>query len=355
MRSSIIYRYIFRELVLTFLLSIAFLNSILTINSLFSLSKKFLDFGVSLIDLSMLVILLQPQLMLFTIPIALLLSILITYGRLNVDNELIILRANGMSLIRIARPVFTLGVICFIFGLFISLYLGPFSASNLRKGITEIISTRLPMAIKEGVFNTTFRDIVIMPHGKTSSNTFDGIFIYDGRNKKEPAFIWASHATIASQGGIGSIYINLKNGTLYVTGEDSITEMRFNRYMLYLNLDLPEPAKSINELSFRELLQQFRESRALSVNLEFHRRLSLPVVSLIIMFLGPPLFPIAGKTGRLGGLSIGLFTCTIYYLLSIYFNNLVRAGKLNQFIGGWGPTVLLGICALLAFYRMSKR
>lgn len=354
MKISIIYKYIFKELVLTLLLGIAFLNSILTINNLFSLSKKFLDFGVSFFDLFMLVILLQPQLMLFTIPIALLLSILITYGRLNMDNELIILRTTGMSLISIARPVFTVGVICFIFGLFISLYIGPLSVSKLKKGITDIVSTRLPMTIKEGVFNTAFKDIVIMPQGKTPSNALNSLFIYDGR-KKEPVVIWAKEAEIVPQEGPGSLNINLKKGTLYVTRENSITEIFFDKYSLHLRLQLPEATKGIRELSLKELLLNVRKSKDLSTRLEIHKRLSLPVVSLLLMLLGPPLFPVAGKTGRLGGLSIGLSVCTIYYLLTIYFDNLARAGRLNHFIGGWGPTALLGICAIVAFYRMSKR
>ncbi len=354
MKISIIYKYILKELVLTLLLGIAFLNSILTINNLFNLSKKFLDFGVSFFDFFTLVILLQPQLMLFTMPIALLLSILITYGRLNMDNELIILRNTGMSLISIARPVFTVGVFCFIFGLSISLYIGPLSVSKLKTGIADIISTRLPMTIKEGVFNTAFKDIVIMPQGKTPSNAFSSLFVYDGR-KKEPVVIWAKEAEIVPQKVPGSLNINLKKGTLYITRENSLTEIFFDKYSLHLRLQLPEATRGIRELYLKELLLNVRKSKDLSTKLEIHKRLSLPVVSLLLMLLGPPLFPIAGKTGRLGGLSIGLSVCTIYYLLTIYFDNLVRAGKLNHFIGGWGPTALLGICAVIAFYRMSKR
>ena len=113
-------------------------------NNLFSLSKKFLGVGISFIDFFTLAVLLQPQLMMLTTPIALLLSILITYGRLSIDNELVILKASGMSIIRIARPVFTMGILCFVIGLIISTYLGPLSVSHIRNKVNEIISTRLP-------------------------------------------------------------------------------------------------------------------------------------------------------------------------------------------------------------------
>ncbi|MEW6067947.1 MAG: LptF/LptG family permease [Nitrospirota bacterium] len=352
MKTPTIYKYILRELSLNFLLSIAFLNSILTTNNLFSLSKKFLDFGVSFFDLFILVLLLQPQLMLLTIPIALFLGTLITYGRLNMDNELIVLRASGMSHISVARPIFTAGIMCFIIGLSISFYLGPLSASKLKENINTIISTRLPAAIKEGDLNTAFEDIVIMPQDKTSSNTFKGMFIYDGR-KKDPVIIWAKKASIVPQQGSDNINITLRNGEVYITRENSLTEIAFDKYQLFLKMQLPKTTMSIHELSFRELVN--RKSKDLSTMLEIHRRLSLPVVSLLLMLLAPPLFPLAGKTGRLGGMTIGLVVCAAYYLMSIYLDNLVRAGKLNHFIGGWGTTALLGICAAVAFYRMSKR
>jgi len=357
MKISIIFKYIFKELFLTFLLGLAFINSILMMNNLFSISKKFLGVGISFIDFFTLALLLQPQLMLLTIPIALLLSILITYGRLSIDSELIILRASGMSLVRIGKPAFTTGVLCFVLSLFISFYLGPFSVSKLREKINEIMSTRLSLSIKEGIFNTAFEHIVIMPREKTSQNTFEGIFIYDGR-KKDPAVIWAREGIIALQNDLGSINIQLKNGTLHfmhLVKENTVTEIAFDKYTLSLKLDLPNTTKNIHELSLRELLRRTQELKDVGAALEFHRRLSLPIVSLLLMFVGLPLLPMTGKTGRLWGLSIGLSVCVIYYMASIYLDNMVRAGKLHHIIGGWAPTVLLGIGAVAVFYRMAKR
>ncbi len=354
MKSSIIYKYIFNQLSLTFLICLAFLNLILTMNNLFSISKKFLEIGVSFIDFLIVAIFLQPQLTILTIPIALLLSILITYSRLNIDNELIIMRSSGMSLIHVAKPVFTIGTICFILSLFISLYLGPYSVFKLRGKISDIISIRVPLSISEGVFNTIFTDIVIVPYKKTSPNTFTGIFIYDGR-KKEPVVTWAKQAMIISQEKLRDINIQLEDGTSYLIRGNAITEISFDKYILSLYIDLPKSARNVHELSLRQLLYKTREPKGLAAALEFHRRLSLPVVSLLMMLLGPALFPMAGKTGRLGGFSIGLSVCTVYYMFSIYLDNIVRAGKLHHLVGGWMPTVLLGIGAIAAFYKMLKR
>jgi lipopolysaccharide export LptBFGC system permease protein LptF len=46
---------------------------------------------------------------------------------------------------------------------------------------------------------------------------------------------------------------------------------------------------------------------------------------------------------------------TIYYVLLIYGENLVRAGKITYYDGAWTPTFILGIFALWIFNKESKK
>ncbi|MDP2279520.1 MAG: LptF/LptG family permease, partial [Nitrospirota bacterium] len=89
--------------------------------------------------------------------------------------------------------------------------------------------------------------------------------------------------------------------------------------------------------------------------LELHRRLSLPSVCLILMLLGPPLSLFAGKSGRLGGLTLGLLIFAVFYILLIYGENLARAGKMPHYIAAWSPTVILGFFSIGVFKRENKR
>ena len=108
---KIIHRSIFKELVLTFLLSLASLNFIIMMEKLIKLSRLLSGVGTSFIDMVRIILLLQPQLFLLTIPMALLLSTLLVYGRLNMDNELIILRTSGMKFRELSTPVVILRTI----------------------------------------------------------------------------------------------------------------------------------------------------------------------------------------------------------------------------------------------------
>ena len=354
---KIIHRSIFKELILTFLLSLTALNFIIMMEKLIKLSRLLSGVGSSFIDMARIILLLQPQLFLLTIPMALLLSTLLVYGRLNMDNELIILRISGMKFRGISAPVVIFGLLCFGLNMAVGFFIGPKSSSELRYEVTDIIRERTPAAMEEGSFNTSFKDIVIYIMHKTEDNTIRGIFMYDNRNKNEPRILTAKECRISAREGY-ALNLSLKDGLIHMAKGDNTTEVFFKNYNLVLQIETDAPSKKYSEMTPWELIDRIDKSESRHAKffyLELHRRFSLPFMCIIIIFLGPPLALIAGKAGRLGGLTIGLATFTAYYILLLYGENLVRAGNLPHYIGAWAATVILCIVAFWAFRRENLR
>jgi lipopolysaccharide export system permease protein len=133
--------------------------------------------------------------------------------------------------------------------------------------------------------------------------------------------------------------------------------MFFEGYNLILTLESVLPSRKNAEFTPFELIEKIRQKvpHALFLQLELHRRLSLPLLCIILIFLGPPLSLMAGKSGRLGGLALGLGVFTIYYVLLTYGENLVRAGKISHYIGAWATTIVLGLFALWIFRKESNK
>jgi len=357
MRIYTIHKEMLKELVFTFFLSIISLNFILIMEKILRLSRLLSVVGASLSDLIRIILYLQPPMLILTLPMSLLVSTLLTYGRLNADNELVILRTNGMPFKTIATPVFILGVSCFFAGLLVSFYLGPRSMVKLRETISDIITLRAPAAIEEGVFTTLFKDIVLFVKEKPDANSMKEIFIYDERDKKEPRVLMAKEGRISVANGFGLSFY-LKDGYMHIAKENTSTEISFEGYKLSLNLAAEQPARKNSELTPLELFREARKAsqeQAVPLFLELHRRLSLPSVCLILMLLGPPLSLLAGKSGRLGGLTLGLFIFVVFYTLLIYGENLARTGKIPHYIGAWSPTVILGFFAIWMFRKESNK
>ncbi|MBN2654739.1 MAG: LPS export ABC transporter permease LptF [Nitrospirae bacterium] len=350
----LIHRMILKELVSSFIIALLFLNFALMMEKLLKLSRLLSGVGASLLDVGKIVLYLQPQLCILTIPMAFLLSVLLTFGRMNADNELTVLKASGISLKKISRPVLYMGLVCFVLSLGMSFYFSPKGSLSLRAKVTEILTVRAPMTIEEGVFNTAFKDIVILVKSKPEPDKLAGIFIVDERKKEEPKIILAKKGSIVTDND--AISFTLISGQAYITKGDTITEITFGRYNFRLNPTLDSGEKKNRELTPLQLLKEAKEpAKADNAYLELHRRFSLPAICLIIVFLGPPLSLMAGRSGRLGGLTIGLGVFAVYYALLIFGENLVRAGKLPHFGGAWLSFTLLVVFSILIYERVNRR
>ncbi|MBI5848711.1 MAG: LptF/LptG family permease [Nitrospirae bacterium] len=347
-----------RDLFLAFSLSLAFLNSILMMEKLIRLSRILSGVGASILDMGRIILYIQPQVLMLTIPMSLLLSVLLVYGRMSLDSEIVVLRASGMDFGDISRPVVYLGILCFFATLAVSFYIGPRSSIKLRETLSEIIAARATLALEEGTFNSSFKDIVIVVKGKKSADMIEDIFIYDNRKKDEPKVLMAKHGKFFAQdnGDIGLYltdgYINLMRGTM-------TTELFFEKYNMVLSLEGESPAPKKMEFTPAQLLAQSKiadtDKKRLAFYLELHRRFSLPAVCLVLAFLGPPLALASGRSGKLGGLALGLFVFTLYYTLLIYGENLVNAGKMPHYAGAWLATILMGVFSAVMFRKESLR
>lgn len=355
MRLLLIQRSILKELAISFVLSLLFLNFTLMMEKLLRLSRILSGVGATSDDMARIILYLQPQILILTIPMALLLSTLLTYGRLNADSEFIILRSCGMSFRQISKPVIALGIICFGLSILMSFHLGPRGAEALRLKVTEILTLRAPMTIEEGVFNTSFKDVVLLVKQKPTPESLAGIFIVDERKKDEQKVVIAKNGSITQDQE--SLNFLLSEGHVYVTKGATVTELLFGSYQFKLTPSTEPTTRKNSELTPIELLGAANESPDMRMTflLEFHRRLSMPAVCLIVIFLGTALSLIAGKSGRLGGLTIGLSVFAAYYTLLLYGEKLARSGTVPHYLGAWLSFLVLSAISCIVFERVNRQ
>lgn len=352
-----IHRYILAELLVVFFLSLLALNLVIMTDQLISLTRRLGAVGASFLDIARLILYLQPQTALLTAPMAMMISIIFTYGRLNTDNELTVMRASGMSYSSILAPVYMLGIGCFLFGLLLGFYISPAGARSLRAEVSGIIASRAPYALEEGIFNTAFKDIIIHVKERPSRDAMSGIFIYDERKPEQPRTLYAKSGRVTGAGGY-RISLDLADGAILILKGNAVTELSFRRYNLILPIALEKPRMRYGELRPEELLGRaatVKPEERTTLLLEFWRRLTFPSSCLLLMLLGPPLSLKSGKTGRLGGLAIAIFVFASYYASMLYFENLALSGRLPHYAGAWGPNLLLFPLSVWLFMKASSR
>ena len=102
---SIIDRYVIRQVLIPFLLGLLVFTFIFIIQPLLEYAEDLVAKGVAALTVIGLIARLIPQALAITIPMALLLALLIAFGRLSADREFVAMQACGISLRRLLRPV----------------------------------------------------------------------------------------------------------------------------------------------------------------------------------------------------------------------------------------------------------
>src|ERR1051326_8378959 len=140
---KILDRYIFREILYPSLIAlvaltfVAFLAFSREIGWLFELIVRQ---AATRSEISTISVAILPNVLTFTIPMAVLVGILTGFGRMSSDSEAIAFRASGLSMIRLLVPVLVLGVLAFAGNLALTAWIAPQAAAELRDKRYEIIA-----------------------------------------------------------------------------------------------------------------------------------------------------------------------------------------------------------------------
>jgi len=351
----IIHRSILKELFINSLLVVSFLSFLLFMERFVRMTRLVMGGGVEFGDILKVFLYLQPSILLLSIPMAILIAIFLTYGRITTDNEIIALKSGGMSFCSISKPAIMLSALGFITLLFVSLYLSPKGMHFFRQTLYGVIVKKASMGIEEETFSRVFKGTVIFVKEKPSKDRFRGIFIYmdAGPSAKYPIMIVARDGTIRPYPEEGLIEFNMHNGLIHISGDKGSSEITFTGYKLVLTSEIESKReKRLDEIGFLELWKGSGGNVLWQV--ELNRRLSIPFACLIFGLLGPALSTKIGKIGRVGSFSFSLSLLILYYLLLIFGEGLAKAGGLSPFLGMWGPNILFGVAACVFFYMAYR-
>lgn len=112
------------------------------------------------------------------LPLAILLSSVMTFGNLSENNELTALKSSGLSLYRIIQPLFMLVIVIALFTFYFSNYVIPVANLKWHTLIWDIQNTKISAVVTPGVYNHEFEGYAIKVD-EGDNNEFKGILIHD--------------------------------------------------------------------------------------------------------------------------------------------------------------------------------
>lgn len=361
--TKILYRYIFRETAVPFLLGMAVFTFVLLMGRLLKLVDMVFAKGVPFVDVCRLILYMLPSFLLVSIPMAFLLAVLLAFGRLSTDSEITAMKAGGVGVASLLPPVLAFAALAYLATTFVTVYALPWGNTSFKRFLYEVIETRAATSIREKVFNDDFPGLVIyMDDYDQASHEISGILIQDERNPEEPSTIFAASGWIAASHEAKTVRLHLEDGSIHRgVGREGYRLVEFTSYDLHVNLQHQAKKDLLNELDMTldELLGQLRkpvgDAKFLrDVRIELHRRFALPFACFVFAVIGVPLGIQNQRSGRAGGFSAGIFLLMAYYVLLSAGKTVSEKGLVPASVGMWIPNILF-IAFGVYLFRMAAK
>lgn len=358
----IIHRYLLGEILQPFLVSLLAFTLIVFSGRLLLLTRMILVKGIGLGEILKSCLYLLPYLLVFTLPMAATVGIILAFLRLSVDHEMMALKIAGLSYARLMVPVCWFAVAVALVTGFLSLYGSPWGKRSTRLQLAEVLRKRADLGLQEQTFNTDFQNLMLFVNRVSpKGGELAGIFINDLREPDHPQSIYAQKGRLSYDPGQEALLLRLVDGRLIRWGKNlgDCQTVEFKSYELPLPLiHLAAKSRQVSErdLSPAELREAIRRAppdspRALRLVVEWHQRWSLPLGALLLCFLAVPLGLSSQIHGRTWGLIVGLITFILYYVVFTASWRLALSRHLHPVLA---PYLTDALCFLATWYFWSR-
>ena len=351
-------RYLLREIALPFLLGLTILTFILVLPPILVAGEEFISKGVEWSVVARAMATLLPQALSLTIPMAVLLGILVGFGRLSADREFVAMQACGVSLARLLRPVLliaALGTAATGYEIIVAL---PNANQAYREIVFVLLATRVENNVKPRVFYEDFPNKTIYVRDMPADGGWRDVFLADTSRPGETTVYFARRGRIRLDSDKRIVQLELDEVSSHTTRWDSGETYQANTIgSTLISLD-PEtvfkrpPSKGAPEMTIAELKAEIsaastRRDPAYGARFMLQQKFSLPVTCPILALIALALGASNRKDGKLASFAIGMGVIFAYYVLLWGARAAAMGGRFSPELAPWLPNIVMGSVALL--------
>ena len=355
---KILRAYVLQEHLSPFLVTMGGLTAVLLIGNIIKFTDLIISKGVAVVDILRLLLYLMPYLLSFTVPMACLISMVLAFGRLSTDYELIAMRASGVAPARLVLPMVLVGLVMSAALFIINDRLVPASHIAFRRQLKAIGVARPTAYIEAGTFIKDFPPYVLFVYA-VEGQRLDNVRIYEPQPNGPTRTIVADRGEVQPMSDRRGVSLKLSDGTVDewdLAHPGQFYKVTFTTYTLALRADQDAPGrlrKKLKELTFKDLVSERQRLQGegidtLPVSLELHRKIAASFAALVFVFFGLAFGLQLHHHERLVTFLWVLLVFVGYYLATIGMSAFALKGWLAPWLAMWVPNLAgSGISAAL--------
>jgi lipopolysaccharide export system permease protein len=369
----IIYTYLFKELVTVSLATTGVLTFLLVlVNAFKDIFDKLLNTAVPLTVILKLVVLLIPFVLTFTLPWGVLLAVLIVFGRLSQDKELLALKASGIGLLPIIAPAIWLGALGSVISFWINASLGPLSRQAFKQIGYEMISSD-PMAMFKARETLTKLPNRLLWFDSKEGTTIRNVVMWELDKDRIPIrAVRADKGVIQADFQASRLIVTLHNARMEERDRQNPNDInairpagRFEQLPIEISLDAIFQADTkprITNETMGDLLGLLTDPKGMLLLdnptpalTELQKRIALSLSCLTFVLVGIPLAIQAQRSETSVGVAISLVVVLVYYFIMITAEAMKKYSAVYPELIIWLPNVLFQGLGIYLIARVNYR
>ncbi len=358
-------RFLGMELVWPFIFGVAaFSSTMFATQNLLHLTSQVIN-GLPVLVALQLVLLSMPQVIVYTLPMAAVLAVLVGFSRLSGDSEITALYASGVSLYRTMVPVIALGIVVTALSFALSEVIVPYSNSLQA----EMLKKEPPASMSRIWADKDSNSTVYAAGGfdLRKKALYDVTITRYKDNKPEIIF----QAREAIWKGLGKNDMNtwkLHDGWMYALKDQSTVSVRFQGLQTE-PVEIRQSPESIeltlrkpDQMTYSELGERYtilvregakaEELRKLKVHR--YNRLSIPLAAFVFALIGAPLAIRPVRASRSAGIAFSILIIFGYWFTWHFTTAVAVQGGMSPLIGAFTADILGLALGLILLVRTPK-
>lgn len=355
--------YFFRQFIPPFLFGAVLFMFVLLLDKLFDIIDLVFNKGVSPLIVIQMFALFIPTVLPLTIPMALLLASLVTFGRLSEENELSAVRAAGVSLVKaLWLPP--------LFALVLSLVMIPFNtrvapwASRAFRVIYEKVVSADPLISVEAHRFFSIKNIKLFAQSVDKKNgKLNDLFVYQLSRDGSPAErIFARRGTIDP--GTEQFRLILEDGQMqrYDKFDPShVLHTAFESYTITVPLNneggQSTRFRNVPSRELKRLISDMRQKGLATGPLEAEAslRYAIAFAPFALGFVGIPLATVLKRGGRSFSFGVACIVIFVYYTLLIFGLTIAERGLMPPNLALWVGNLLCFATGGFLIFRLGRQ
>lgn len=362
---TILDRYILLQVLEIFIMGIVIFTSIIFASDTFiTLIKQITLYGIPFNIAMMIVLLNLPQVFVMAIPMSVLFSTVMTLNRLSLSSEITVMRACGIGINRIAKPIFIFAAAMSLLTFLINETIVPVTNSQSKTLAVWALGQK---NIPNGKQNFTFKEIKQDENGhkvmkrlffvqKCEDNTLKNVSVVDFSDPKTIQVVQSQTGKTSPSGW------QFNRGAAYTMNKDEkvLNTTWFDQSVVDFGMDVKdamsdEEATQYNVIALWKYIEnnaKKHDAKTHSIfKIEFHNKFAFPFTTIVLVLLGVPLAITPPRVRYNRGFLFSILIIFLYYLLRALSLSFGENMAVSPFLAAWIPNFILIILGSILYYR----